>query len=85
MTVRGHSAIKRFTCNLPHSEVGRTQTKNAQLYLAEPYSVHYQVASAMNNAEPLCAGVWRLVAQLFSTGSIYKLVHMREINRMWHK
>ena len=22
----------------------RTQTNNAQLYLAEPYSVHYQVA-----------------------------------------
>ena len=44
-----------------------TQTNNAQLYLAEPNTVHNQIAYAMNNAEPLCASVWQLEAQLFST------------------
>ena len=63
----------------------RTQTNNAQLYLAEPYSVHNQVAYAMNKAEPLCADVRRLWAQLFSIISISRLVHMRETNRLCHK
>ena len=66
-------------------EARRTQTNNAQLYLAEPYSNKDQVAYAMNNAEPLCAGVWRLGAQLFSIISISRLVHMRENNRLCHK
>ena len=67
------------------SKARRTQTNNAQLYLAEPYSFHNQLTYAMNNAEPLCAGIWRLGAQLFSIISILRLVHMREINRLCHK
>ena len=29
----------------------RSQKNNAQLYLAEPYSVHYKVAYDINNAD----------------------------------
>ena len=66
----------------PNIKARRTQTNNAQLYLAEPYSNKDQVAYGMNNAEPLCAGVWRLGPQLFSIILISRLVHMREINRL---
>ena len=55
-----------FTFTKPKTKARRTQTNDARLYLAEPYSNKDQVAYAMNNAEPLCAGVWRLEAQLFS-------------------
>ena len=70
---------------LTDSKARRTQTNNAQLYLAEPYSNNDQVVYAMNNAEPLCAGVWGLGARLFSIILISRLVHMREINRLCHK
>ena len=51
--------------NHPIPKARRTQTNNAQLYLAEPYSVHNQIAYAMNNAEPLCAGVWAFGLRCF--------------------
>ena len=57
---------KSMTIFITLPQAGRTQTNNAQLYLGEPCSVHNQLAYAMNNAEPLCAGVWRFGAQLFS-------------------
>ena len=42
---------------MPYYKTRHTQTNNAQLYLAEPNTVHNQIAYAMNNAEPLCASV----------------------------
>ena len=74
-----------FTFTKPKNKARRTQTNDARLYLAEPYSNKDQVVYAMNNAEPLCAGVWQLEAQMFSIIFISRLVHMREISRLCHK
>ena len=78
-------ALVRQIPGLSVPKARRTQTDNAQLYLAEPYFNKDQVAYAMNNAEPLCAGVWGLGAQLFSIILISRLLHMREMNMLCHR
>ena len=61
---------KSMTIFITFLQAGRTQTNNAQLYLGEPYSVHNQMAYAMNNAEPLCLAIWG--SAVFSTGCVTK-------------
>ena len=53
-----HTHTHTQTDTKTETKARRTQTNNAQLYLAELYTVHNQIAYATNNAEPLCAGVW---------------------------
>ena len=68
-----------------NSKARHIQTDNSQLYFAEPYTKKDKVASAMNNAEPLCAGVCRLVNQLFSTILLSRHVHMRSTQLMQNR
>ena len=66
-----------------YSYARRTQTIMLRCILAEPYSVHNQIAYAMNDAELLCAGVWQLGTFFYNFDS--RLVHMFEINRLCYK